>query len=46
MIVGTINDEINKIEPSPADFETAISNTGKIYYIILNNDSHYIIRYS
>lgn len=34
MVVGT-NDDINKIEPTPADFETAISHTGKIYIIIL-----------
>jgi len=36
MVVGT-KDDIDKIEPTPADFETAISQTGKIYitYIIL-----------
>jgi len=34
MVVGT-NDDINKIEPTPADFETAISHTGKILYILI-----------
>lgn len=34
MVVGT-NDDINKIEATPADFETAISHTGKICIIIL-----------
>jgi hypothetical protein len=33
MVVGT-KDDIDKIEPTPADFETAISHTGKIYTIL------------
>lgn len=32
MVVAT-NDGIDKIDPTPADFETAISHTGKIYII-------------
>jgi len=42
MVLGT-NDDIYKIDPTPADFETAISHTGKIYIIILYfkwNNSH------
>lgn len=45
MVVGT-KDDIDKIEPTPADFETAISHTGKIYIILYIIEDHKNVKFN